>query len=57
MDLVRDKLQNDLIKLQVDIAEYDRSQKAYTTADKYKLLAEINPHLVDLKNQLNLQLE
>jgi DNA polymerase-3 subunit gamma/tau len=57
MDLVRDKLQNDLIKLQVDIAEYDRSQKAYTTADKYKLLAEMNPHLVDLKNQLNLQLE
>ena len=57
MDIVRDALQNDLLKLQVDVAEFDRSQKAYTAAEKYKLLSELNPHLVDLRNQLNLQLE
>lgn len=57
MDIVRDALQNDLLKLQVEVAEFNRSQKAYTAADKYKLLSELNPHLVDLKNQLNLQLE
>ena len=57
MDLVRDKLQNDLLKLQVDVAEFDRSQRAYTAADKYKLLAKQNPHLADMKARMNLQLE
>ena len=57
MNIVRDMLQNDLLKLQVDIAEFDRSQKAYTAAEKYKLLSELNPHLIELKSQLNLQLE
>jgi DNA polymerase-3 subunit gamma/tau len=57
MDLVRNTLQNDLLKLQVDVAEFDRSAKAYTAADKYKLLAKQNPHLADLKAKLNLQLE
>ena len=57
MDIVRDSLQNDLLKLQVDIAEYDRSAKAYTSAEKYKLLLKQNPHLAELKNKLNLQLD
>ena len=57
MDLVRNTLQNDLLKLQVDVAEFDRSHRAYTAADKYKLLAKQNPHLADLKAKLNLQLE
>ena len=57
MDLVRDALQNDLIKLQVDVAEFDRSTKAYTAVEKYKLLAKQNPHLADLKTKMNLQLE
>ena len=57
MDIIRDKLQNDLLKLQVDVAEFDRSQRAYTAADKYKLLAKQNPHLADMKARMNLQLE
>ena len=57
MDLVRDALQNDLLKLQVDVAEFDRSSKAYTAVDKYKLLVKQNPHLADLKTRMNLQLE
>ena len=57
MDIVRNTLQNDLLKLQVEVAEFDRSAKAYTAADKYKLLAKLNPHLADLKAKLNLQLE
>ena len=57
MDIVRNTLQNDLLKLQVEVAEFDRSAKAYTTADKYKLLTKQNPHLADLKAKLNLQLE
>ena len=57
MDIIRDTLQNDLLKLQVDVAEFDRSQRAYTAADKYKLLTKQNPHLADLKSKMNLQLE
>ena len=57
MDIVRNTLQNDLLKLQVDVAEFDRSQRAYTAADKYKVLTKQNPHLADLKSKLNLQLE
>ena len=57
MTIVRDTLKNDPLKLQVDVAEIDRSNMAYTAADKYKLLAKQNPHLADLKTKLNLQLE
>jgi len=57
MTIVRDTLQNDLIKLQVEVAEYDRSKKAYTAVEKYKLLATQNPHLAELKVKMNLQLE
>lgn len=57
MDIIRNKLQNDLLKLQVEIAEYDRNNKAYTAAEKYKLLVERNPNLADLKTKMNLQLE
>ena len=57
MDIVRNTLQNDLLKLQVEVAEFDRSARAYTAADKYKLLAKQNPHLIDMKDKLGLQLE
>ena len=57
MDIVRDTLQNDLLKLQVEVAEFDRSKKAYTASEKYKLLTAQNPHLAELKTILNLQLE
>ncbi len=57
MDHVRNTLQNDLIKLQVVVVEADRKNKAYTAADKYKLLVSQNPHLATLKTNLNLQLE
>ena len=57
MTIVRDQLQNDLLKLHVDVAEYNREDVAFTAAEKYKLLAKFNPHLSDLKSRLNLQLE
>ena len=57
MTIVRDKLRNDLIKLQVEVAEFEQEEKAYTAADKYKLLSKQNPHLIELKDKLSLQLE
>lgn len=57
MELVRNVLQNDSLKLQVEVAEYDRNTKAYTAVEKYKLLAAQNPHLAEMKVKMNLQLE
>ena len=57
MDIIRDTLQNDLLRLHIEVAEHDHSQKPYTSADKYKLLTESNPHLAEMKTKLNLQLE
>jgi DNA polymerase-3 subunit gamma/tau len=57
ISIVRDRLQNDLIKLQVEVAEFEQGERAYTAADKYKLLSKQNPHLIELKDKLSLQLE
>jgi len=57
MSLVRKQLQNDLVKLQVLVEEYHREEQAYTSQEKYKLLTQQNPELLELKETLNLQLE
>ena len=57
MDNIRQVLQNDMIQLRVDVAEYVATQVAYTATEKYKLLAQQNPHLEDLRQRMNLQLE
>ena len=57
MDLVRDALKNDLLKLQVEVGEYKKTTRAYTAAEKYKVLVDMNPHLAELRSRMNLQLE
>ena len=57
MDAIRDQLQNDYIQLRVRVAEYKPSNIAYTAAEKFRRLAEFNPHLNELRERLNLQLE
>ena len=57
MDAIRDTLQNDRIELHVKVAEFTPTQIAYTAAEKYKLLNELNPHLDNLRTRMNLQLE
>ena len=57
MDNIRQVLQNDMIQLRVDVAEYVAANVAYTATEKYKLLAQQNPHLEDLRQRMNLQLE
>ena len=57
MEIVRNKLNNDLLKLQVEVSDYKTVVKAYTAAEKYKVLEQANPHLADLRARLNLQLE
>ena len=57
MDNIRNELQNDHIQLKVEIDEHVIGQVAYTATEKYKLLAQQNPQLDDLRQRMNLQLE
>ena len=57
MDNIRNELQNDHIQLRVEIDEHVIGQVAYTASEKYKLLAQQNPQLDDLRQRMNLQLE
>ena len=57
MDIVRDRLKNDNLRLQVEVGDYTKTTRAYTSSEKYKVLVEMNPHVAELKSRLNLQLE
>ena len=57
MDNIRAILQNDFVQLKVEVADYVATQVAYTATEKYKLLKEQNPHLDELRQRMNLQLE
>ena len=57
MDRVRDVLQNDDVQLRVEVAEYTAAQVAYTSTEKYKILNLLNPHLEELRQRMNLQIE
>ena len=57
MDIVRDRLKNDNLHLQVEVGDYTKTTRAYTSSEKYKVLVDMNPHVAELKSRLNLQLE
>ena len=57
MDIVRDRLKNDNLRLQVEVGDYTKTTRAYTSSEKYKVLVEMNPYVAELKSRLNLQLE
>ena len=57
MDNIRNQLQNDHLQLTVLVSEYVAEQVAYTATEKYKYLSQQNPHLDELRQRMNLQLE
>lgn len=57
MDIVRNKLKNDHLKLQVEISQEESTRRAYTASEKYAVLTGMNPYLADLRKRMNLQLE
>jgi DNA polymerase III subunit gamma/tau len=58
LDFVRKELSNNTVGLDVRIeAEQTSAAKAYKPADKFKLLAEKNPSLLELKKRLDLELD
>ena len=57
MDRIRNVLQNDYVQLRVEVAKYVATQIAYTSTEKYKILNQLNPHLEELRQRMNLQME
>ena len=56
-DLLRDKLQNDLIQIRVTVAEQAATRRAYTSEEKYRVLHEQNPYLGEFKKRFDMLLE
>lgn len=58
LDFVRKELSNNTVGLDIRIeAEPTSTAKAFKPADKFKLLAEKNPTLLELKKRLDLELD
>ncbi|HWY10277.1 MAG TPA: hypothetical protein VN026_03075, partial [Bacteroidia bacterium] len=58
LDFVRKELSNNTIGLEIKIeAEPTNNAKIYKPSDKFKLLAEKNPSLLELKKRLDLELD
>ncbi|MBO5553110.1 MAG: DNA polymerase III subunit gamma/tau [Paludibacteraceae bacterium] len=51
------RLHNDQLRVQLEVAAYTREMDALTMEDRYKVMAEKNPHLAELKNRLNMVIE
>jgi hypothetical protein len=57
-DFLKRELRNAKLQLEIEYVREDNgASKAYTAADKYKVLAEKNPTLDKLRNMLNLDIE
>ena len=51
------KLKNDLLTVQLVLAEYNQEQMAFTADEKYAVMAQANPVLAQLKESLDLQVD
>ncbi len=56
-DILRDKLQNDLLQIKVVVAEQAAGRRAYTSEEKYRVLQEQNPYLPEFKKRFDMLLE
>ena len=54
---LRQKLKNDLLTVQLVLAEYNQEQMAFTADEKYAVMAQANPVLAQLKENLDLQID
>ena len=57
MSQLRHTLHNNHLQLQLVQAEFSQEQMAFTAEEKYKLMAEQNPALTQLKERLDLQID
>lgn len=56
-DILRDKLQNDMLQIRVVVAEQAVGRRAYTSEEKYRVLQEQNPYLPEFKKRFDMLLE
>ena len=54
---LREALHNNLLHIQLVQAEYSQEQMAFTAEEKYALMVEQNPALMQLKEKLDLQID
>lgn len=54
---LRQKLKNDLLTVQLVLAEYNQEQMAFTADEKYAVMVQANPVLAQLKENLDLQVD
>ena len=54
---LREELKNDFVQINLSLAEFSQEQMAYTDEEKFKLMAEANPMLLQLKEELGLQID
>ena len=57
MGFLREKLRNNVFTLEVILSKEEGEQKMYTTQDKFKKLAEMNPALQKLRQTFDLDLD
>ncbi|HTF04552.1 MAG TPA: DNA polymerase III subunit gamma/tau [Bacteroidia bacterium] len=57
MGFLREKLRNNVFTLEVILSKEEGEQKIYTSQDKFKRLAEINPALQKLRQTFDLDLD
>ncbi|HLG02979.1 MAG TPA: DNA polymerase III subunit gamma/tau [Bacteroidia bacterium] len=57
MGFLRNELQNSVFTLEFILSKEEGAQKIYTSADKFRRLAEINPALTKLKQQFDLDID
>ncbi|MCA0428891.1 MAG: DNA polymerase III subunit gamma/tau [Bacteroidetes bacterium] len=57
LDELRKSLQNNLIKLEIELLESSEPVKAYKPSDIFKELAEKNPALLELKKEFDLEID
>jgi len=57
LEFLRKQLKNSQIQLQGEVVEQQKKRMVYTNREKFEYLAEKNPLLNDLKNQLGLDMD
>lgn len=55
--ILRQRLNNNVLRIQVIVSPSVEKAKVYTPMEKYNLMAEINPALNELRTQLDLEIE
>jgi DNA polymerase III subunit gamma/tau len=54
---LKNKLQNNKLTFKAEMIEVEKERKLYTSQDKFRRMAEINPQILNLKNKFGLDLE